>query len=71
MCQSIFPDLFFKEADDEDEEELVNPEVKVPPKIVTPVKTTTTAPDTVIGIEADKSLLRDFLSGDYCIHGVS
>lgn len=26
--------------------------------------------DTTIGKEADIQLLRDFLSGDYCIHGV-
>ncbi|XP_052769716.1 endoplasmic reticulum lectin 1-like [Mya arenaria] len=26
-------------------------------------------PETKIGVQADKSLLRDFLAGDYCIHG--
>lgn len=60
--------MLFQEDEDEDLDSI---DIKVvPQKTPVPVKTTTAAPDTTIGIEADKSLLRDFLSGEYCIHGV-
>ncbi|XP_053374149.1 endoplasmic reticulum lectin 1-like isoform X2 [Mercenaria mercenaria] len=62
--------------DEEDEEEEEEEVLQHPPKKQTgfkkdhiyeenkPVKV-----DTTIGKEADKQLLRDFLNGDYCIHG--
>lgn len=34
-----------------------------------PPKQTARKPDTTIGPAADKQLLRDFLNGDYCLHG--
>ena len=36
------------------------PVTKLPPK----------KPDTTISALADKQLLRDFINGDYCLHGV-
>ena len=61
--------------EEEEEEEVEEEEIQQPPRKQTgfkeehetykPVKI-----DTNIGKEADKQLLRDFINGDYCIHGV-
>ena len=58
---------------DDDEDDIHVP-LQRPPKQTTPQpkhhQKTTPKPDTTIGITADKQLLREFLTGDYCLHGV-
>ncbi|XP_052269325.1 endoplasmic reticulum lectin 1-like isoform X1 [Dreissena polymorpha] len=47
------------------------PATAIPSQTTAPQRTNAQEANTKIGIEADKSLLRDFLAGDYCIHGGS
>ena len=73
ICHKNLNTLILQEEDEEEEEE--EEEIQQPPRKQTgfkeehetykPVKV-----DTNIGKEADKQLLRDFINGDYCIHGV-
>ena len=59
---------------------LTGEQVKQPPAQEAPTQQTTPKPaakpapkkpDTTISALADKQLLRDFLNGEYCLHGVS
>lgn len=47
-----------------------SPATASPSQGTAPQRTNAQEANTKIGVEADKSLLRDFLAGDYCIHGV-